>query len=228
MRKCTVKNRVESIALDNTETELKFRKYIPDYLLLFFIAGIVILVDQVTKHLVRTNLMPGEIVSLSSYIEVVHWSNAGAALGILENMNLLFIGLGILICIFIVYYNHQPARHEWLLRLSLALILGGTIGNIIDRLARGYVTDFLILGRFAIVNVADISIYTGVAILFYSLWARNRRSKTDEAALSESSVMEREMATSSADLEQGGALNGIEDPPAEEAKNIIVENNLEA
>jgi signal peptidase II len=72
------------------------------------------------------------------------------------------------------------------LRIALAMQMGGALGNLIDRLTQGYVTDFVSLGRFAVFNVADASISVGVAVLVIGVWLKDRQDaqKAREATVS--------------------------------------------
>jgi signal peptidase II len=76
-------------------------------------------------------------------------------------------------------------RSEWYLRLALCLQLAGAVGNLIDRIYQGFVTDFISLGTFAVFNVADASISTGVAVMLVGLWFKERQAKNEAAAASE-------------------------------------------
>ena len=158
------------------------KKYLPDYGFLFLVAGIVIALDQWTKWLVETRLPnPGEFWSpwswLMPYARIVHWTNTGAAFGIFQNFGDVFMVLAILVSLAILFYFPQVPRGEWPLRLAMGLQMGGAVGNLIDRLTQGHVTDFISVLGFAVFNVADASISIGVAVLVVGVWYRERASK---------------------------------------------------
>ena len=160
------------------------RNYIRDYTILFVIAASVILLDQVTKHLVRSNLGFSEMWApwpwLLPYARIVNWQNTGAAFGIFQQFGEVFKILPLIVSGAIIYYNSQVPSNEWPLRLALGLMLGGALGNVIDRYARGFVTDFISVGNFAVFNVADSSVTIGVTILIIYMWYQERkRSSTD-------------------------------------------------
>jgi len=69
----------------------------------------------------------------------------------------------------IIFHNQLPTENIWV-RISLGLQLGGAMGNLVDRIVRGYVVDFVDIGFWPIFNIADLSIVTGVALLAYHLW----------------------------------------------------------
>lgn len=154
------------------------KRIVKDYLQLLIIAGGMIALDQWTKDLVRKNLPFGEIWSpadwLTPYARIVHWKNTGAAFGMMQGYGLVFTILAFLVAGAIVYYYPQISRKDWYLRLAMGLMLAGALGNVIDRLAFGQVTDFISIGNFAVFNIADASISIGVAILLIGMWWNDR------------------------------------------------------
>jgi signal peptidase II len=144
-----------------------------DYLFLLGIAGLVITLDQLTKTVVRANLGVGEIWTpfpQISFLRIVHWHNTGAAFGLFRDFSLVFTILAFVVSGAILYYFPRVPREDWPLRLAMGLQLGGAIGNLIDRLLIGWVTDFVSVGTFPVFNVADASISIGVAVLIAGVW----------------------------------------------------------
>jgi signal peptidase II len=158
---------------------------------LLFVAGVIIALDQWTKALVRADVplggdwLPGPLAWLLPYVRIRHWINAGAAFGFFQNGGLIFTVLAIIVAGVILSYYPTVPRRDVLLRLSLGFLLGGSIGNLIDRLAFGHitqlvfgsVTDFISVGNFAVFNVADASISVGVFFLILSAWLNDRALK---------------------------------------------------
>jgi len=103
----------------------------------------------------------------------VHWQNTGAAFGMLQGYNLVFSVLAILVSLAIVYFIPKVPATDWPLRLAMALQFGGAVGNLIDRVLLGQVTDFISVYTFAVFNVADASISIGVAVLLFGLWFKD-------------------------------------------------------
>lgn len=177
--------------------EESLKKYIKDYALLLIIAGIIIGFDQWTKALVR-NLIPfgpsGESWSpfswLAPYARIVHWNNTGAAFGLFQGYNIVFSVLAVGVSIAILYYFPRIPSRDWVIRVALSMQLGGAVGNLIDRVVMGTVTDFISIGNFAVFNVADASISVGVAILLlavlYKDWQEKKtaQKKTEEVTAS--------------------------------------------
>lgn len=160
------------------------KKYVKDYGLLFLISGTVILLDQWTKYLVRSNLSYGEIWPqghwIAAYARIIYWTNKGAAFGIFQSLSGVFTVLPIIVAGVILYYFPKVPSQDWPLRLALGLQLGGALGNWIDRMTIGSVLDFVSVGNFAVFNVADASISLGVAILAISLYDRERKEKSSQ------------------------------------------------
>ena len=163
---------------------------IKDYALLFGVAGISVAFDQWTKWWVRENIafggewLPDWLTWLSPYARLVHWYNSGAAFGMFQNGNLVFTILAFIVIGAIIYYFPHAEPDDWTLKLAMGLQLGGAMGNLIDRLLMGKVTDFISVGAFPVFNIADASISVGVAILLLGIWLKEREEKS-KAALAE-------------------------------------------
>lgn len=155
----------------------KFR----NYLWLFLISGFIVALDQYTKWLVRSNLsfaeswLPEQLQWLLPYMRIVYWHNTGAAFGLFQNGNLIFIILGFMVSGVIIYYYPHVSKEDWWLKLALGLQLGGALGNLIDRLQYGHVTDFISVGSFPVWNVADSAITVGTCILLLGVYLKERK-----------------------------------------------------
>jgi signal peptidase II len=167
---------------------LKFLKnHLFDYIILLIISGTIVAADQWTKALVRANIplgtdwLPKGLMWLMPFARIRHWYNSGAAFGIFRNGNMVFTILAIIIILLILYYFPRTERNDWWLRVAMSLQLAGAAGNLLDRLAFTRVTDFISVGNFAIFNVADASISTGVVVLLFGVWLKERAEKRQAA-----------------------------------------------
>lgn len=158
------------------------KKIFKNYWLLLLIAGLILILDQVSKAYIRNNFI--ENVSmwapwpwLLPYARIVHVTNTGVAFGFFQGMNIVFGVLAAIISIAIIYYYPRVAREDWILKLAMALQLAGAMGNLIDRIWIGHVTDFISVGTFAVFNIADASITVGVFVLILGVWMQERRQK---------------------------------------------------
>jgi signal peptidase II len=153
------------------------------------IAIVIVLLDQWTKTLVRTNIpqgaswLPDSLLWLSPYARIVHWYNTGAAFGMFKDASTILTVLAFIVIGAILFYYPQVSRDDWSLRLALSMQLGGAIGNLIDRLTIGHVTDFISVGNFPVFNIADASISVGAVVLFLGVWLQERADKKREADL---------------------------------------------
>ncbi len=156
---------------------LNFRKWVETHKLLLLYVLIVILIiifDQWAKSLIIKNVMLYEVLPVNSFINITHQENAGAAFSILSNaggwQRWFLSVLAICISVYIVFWLFRLRNQDQIiLSIGLSLVLGGAIGNVIDRIQLGYVIDYiqvLIMGwPFPSFNIADASITVGAVIL---------------------------------------------------------------
>jgi signal peptidase II len=110
----------------------------------YLIAIFIILLDQVTKWLIVTNMYLGESIPIiEDFLYITSHRNRGAAWGILQGQMWFFYVITAIVIIAIIYYIQKEAKGKWMLGVSLAFMLGGAIGNFIDRLLRKEVVDFI-------------------------------------------------------------------------------------
>ena len=150
------------------------------YLLLFSIAGLIIITDQITKAIVRANLVYGEAwmpwTWLAPFARILHVKNIGAAFGLFQSGGTVLGVLAFVVAMVIIYYFPQIPNNEKLLQVALSMQLGGAVGNLIDRLTIGHVTDFISVGTFPVFNVADANITVGVGVLLLGMWISERKA----------------------------------------------------
>jgi signal peptidase II len=141
------------------------------------LAAAVLGLDQLTKHTIGTSIAPGQVTHIiGSVVELVHVRNTGVAFGFLSGSGavvLVFtlLALGLLLGFLIV----RPERRG--LWIPTGLLVGGAIGNLIDRIARGSVIDFIKLPHWDAFNFADTAITFGVIALVVVIEFGNRRGE---------------------------------------------------
>lgn len=142
-------------------------------LLFFVIAATIIALDQFTKALVRQNLGFGQQWPEDPILGVrlIYVVNSGAAFGILQGQTPFLIVTSFVGLIAIVLYYVYPPMEHGIIRVALGMQLGGAVGNLIDRIRVGEVTDFVAVGRFPVFNVADSSITISIiaVLIFFAL-----------------------------------------------------------
>jgi signal peptidase II len=138
------------------------------------VAAVVVILDQVAKSLVRSDIALGDQQKLLPGLTLVHDRNTGVAFSV-------FAGGGALVLVFTLaalallvgYFATHPERS--LLWLPTGMLVGGAVGNLIDRISSGAVTDFIKLPHWPAFNVADMSITFGVLTLLWVLEGRRER-----------------------------------------------------
>ncbi|MBD8003953.1 signal peptidase II [Bacillus norwichensis] len=150
----------------------------------YLIALFVLVLDQITKWTVVRNMEFGESIKIiDNFFYLTSHRNKGAAWGMLEGQMWLFYIITLVVAAGIIYYMQTQAKGKPLFQVSLAFILGGAIGNFIDRLFRKEVVDFLdtyILGYdFPIFNIADSALTIGVILLFIQVFKEERKEKVN-------------------------------------------------
>jgi signal peptidase II len=133
------------------------------------IATVIVLLDQLTKAWLVANVSQGEVVRVvGDAVRLVYHQNTGALFGLFRDQAILFGLISIGVIGLIVGYHARSARSLYL-SVALGFLLGGAIGNLIDRLRLGYVVDFVDIGigdlRFYTFNVADSAISTAIVLL---------------------------------------------------------------
>ena len=148
-----------------------------------WLSAAVILIDQVTKQLVVRNFEHYDVLPLIPHFNLIRLHNTGAAFSMLSNAPpLFFVALGVAVSVGILVWMRRHPQTERLMAVGLALILGGALGNVMDRVGRGYVVDFIDFywgnWHFAAFNVADMAISVGAGVLMLDAllqWRRDRR-----------------------------------------------------
>lgn len=133
------------------------------------LAAIVVVVDQLAKAWIKATLAPGASTSvIGDVLRLVHGQNSGALFGLFRDNAVLFGLVSIAVIALIVFYHGRSGRSLYL-SVTLGFLLGGALGNMIDRLTIGYVVDFVDAGigdlRFYTFNVADSAISLAVLLL---------------------------------------------------------------
>jgi len=178
------------------------RNRLQEWALLLGPAFLLLVLDQVTKWLVRQNLAVGEmwapIPALSKLFTFTHVQNTGVSFGQLSGLGWLFMLVNLAVFVgILIYYPRLPAG-RWQLRLAAVLVLAGAVGNMIDRLRTAFliagrtgslwtalpqssVTDFMDFKIWPVWNVADLCTVSGVIILAWALWQAERAEESHKS-----------------------------------------------
>jgi signal peptidase II len=153
--------------------------------LILIVAALVIAIDQLSKYAVAAALpvggawspLPGE----NPVIRIIHVYNTGVTFGLFKDLGVVSIVIALLVTGMIIFYSRILRNDQRLTCVALGLMLGGGIGNMIDRIRLGHVIDFIDAGfgpmRWYTSNVADISIVLGVILLGIALFVDDHRGR---------------------------------------------------
>lgn len=141
----------------------------------YAISFAIVILDQLTKKIILAKMALRDVVEVTSFFDIVHLHNYGAAFSFLHNaggwQRYFLSAISILVSIVLPFYIKKN-QHDIFLAMGLTLVLGGAIGNLVDRLFLGYVVDFVSLHiddvfYWPAFNVADSAISLGVILLIY-------------------------------------------------------------
>jgi len=153
----------------------------------FLTALLVVAADQLSKIWIRSTLATGESLPETGLFRLTHIHNTGAAFGLFQDQSFLLtivaiVGIVVVLLLALFFSRRFPFLDNRLGKLALGLVLGGTAGNLIDRLRLGYVTDFIDIGIWPAFNLADSAIVVGVILFAYLLLSLATAKKTDLSA----------------------------------------------
>jgi signal peptidase II len=148
-----------------------------------WISALTLVLDQASKLAVDGNMQLFESIPLIPYFNLTYVHNTGAAFSFLAQaggwQRWLFAGLAVVMSSIIAVWLHRLQKHETLMAIALALVLGGAIGNLIDRVAYGYVIDFLDVyyqdWHWPAFNIADSAICVGVGLMLLESFGIGRK-----------------------------------------------------
>lgn len=143
------------------------------YYTIFSTALVIVLIDQLTKFLIRQNFRLNESIPIiKNFLHITYVTNTGSAFSLFRGFNLIFILFSVIVIAAIFYFIKQIKNNEKLLQFCMGLLLGGTTGNLIDRLFYGAVTDFINFRIWPVFNVADSAVTISVMFLIVLLWKK--------------------------------------------------------
>ena len=151
------------------------------------IAGVVVVLDQLTKWVVTSQLDYGDRINVLPIFSWVRWHNEGAAFSMLANgggwQRWFFIALAVGFTVFIITELRKLQPRQWLMGVGYSLIMGGALGNMIDRARLEYVVDFVLLHYrsyyFPAFNVADAALTVGAVLWLFAMWQDARWEKAN-------------------------------------------------
>jgi signal peptidase II len=130
----------------------------------------VFILDQISKiYIIKTMEVGNSIPVIENIFHITYVKNPGAAFGILQHQTGLFIAIAVLLLAAVLYFYPRLPQGYPLIRVAIGLQAGGAVGNLLDRVRTGYVTDFFDFRVWPVFNVADMAIVVGVGLLFLEI-----------------------------------------------------------
>lgn len=146
----------------------------------------ILFLDQVTKYIIKQTIeLYDSITLIPILLQFTHVQNTGAGLSILQDHTLLLTIISATASLLILFYMIKEKEQH--IKYALAIVLGGVIGNLIDRIIQKSVTDFIHIGMFPIFNIADCAIVLGISYLAYESIKITRKNKEKNQNSSKSS-----------------------------------------
>lgn len=134
------------------------------------LAVVIVIIDQLSKFYIQGHMVIGMSTPvIQDVFHITYILNPGAAFGLFEHQTAFFVIIAICMCLAAIYFYPQIPKHHQLVRAGMGLMVGGAIGNVIDRINTGYVVDFFDLRIWPIFNIADIGIVCGVGCIIFSI-----------------------------------------------------------
>jgi signal peptidase II len=146
---------------------------------------LVVFFDQLTKFLVRENMSIGQSVPSSGFFRLTYYENSGTIFGLFQNATVILTVASIIAIGFLVYFYRTQRAPTLIMRGAIGILMGGAIGNLIDRLTMGGVTDFVDVGRWPIFNIADASITVGIFMLIVVTSVSPKKDEPETPTISE-------------------------------------------
>lgn len=148
----------------------------------YIIAAVIFISDQLTKLIVRTNLQPYEkIYIIGEWFSITFVKNTGAAFSIFSGNKFVTVGMTsilVLACLIFIIYEIKDGGSKFL-SICLTFIFAGGVGNLFDRVTKGYVTDMFSFGDFPVFNVADIFVTVGCLLTVVYIMFLNKKKDSE-------------------------------------------------
>lgn len=145
--------------------------------MIFYLVSLIILViDQLFKHLVHGSMRLGQSIPLlDDALKLTYVRNTGAAFSLFVGFSPYLVVAGLLVVAAVIYFHYKIPKRNIYLQAGLAFVLGGSLGNLADRIFRSYVIDYIDIIIWPVFNFADIMINVGVILIAFKLFEQEKK-----------------------------------------------------
>lgn len=149
-------------------------------MLFYGISILVVFLDQLIKYFVDKHLVYGQSLPIfNGFLQFTYVRNTGAAFSLFVGFSPYLIVVGALAAIIVVFFHYRLPSKDLYLQMSLAFILGGSLGNLLDRIIRSFVVDYIDILIWPVFNLADIMINVGVIMIAIKLFDKRETEVKD-------------------------------------------------
>ncbi len=142
-----------------------------NHLIFFGIVALIFLLDQAIKYCIRSKIaLGGSVLVIPNIFHLTNFKNTGAGFSILQDQTLILIFISLMVVGYILFSLDKIMQRKPLFQYLVALVLGGALGNLYDRIVFGYVTDFLDFQVWPVFNIADSALSIGILGIIVYLW----------------------------------------------------------
>ncbi|MBU0672705.1 MAG: signal peptidase II [Candidatus Margulisbacteria bacterium] len=150
-------------------------------MIFYGLALLIVIVDQLIKYLIHQSFSLGQSMPLiGDVIKLTYVRNTGAAFSLFVGFSSYLVVVGIFVVLAVIFFHHRLPAKNYVLQTGLAFVLGGSLGNLADRIFRAYVIDYLDITIWPVFNFADIMINVGVILIAFKLFAEEEKKNVSD------------------------------------------------
>lgn len=142
----------------------------------FTLSLTILIIDQILKYLIRTFIYPGHSIPLlNGILKLTYVQNTGAAFSLFTGYSSFLVAIGVVVAAGVIYFHYRIPSGNHYFQAALAFILGGSLGNLTDRIFRGHVVDYLDFSFWPVFNLADMAINLGIFLIIIDIFRRKKK-----------------------------------------------------
>jgi len=148
-------------------------------MIFYILAFSILLIDQIIKLVVNNSMALGQTIPLFWILKLTYVRNTGAAFSLFSGFSSFLTVISVMVVIAVIYFHYKVPEKSTALQIGMACILGGSLGNLVDRVFRGYVIDYVNFTFWPVFNFADIMINLGVLLIIIKVFIKEKKDASD-------------------------------------------------